>query len=89
MIREVPPIGSVLKGAGVYGVPAPSHVTRCPHSNNAFGHNRDCSCGWYRASQAVPYMEDEEELTESPYADPWDEADYLHDLQKERAVFGD
>lgn len=87
-MRDAPIAGMVNKGAGIYGVPAPTHVTRCPNSNNAFGHHRDCSCGWYRASQSVPYDE-EAEFPESPYRDPWDEADYLHDMEKEREVFGD
>ncbi|MCW2287002.1 hypothetical protein EDF60_1653 [Leucobacter luti] len=31
-----------------------------------------------------PWGEDLEE-----FPDPWDEADYLHDMEKEREVFGD
>ena len=56
-MRDAHLAGTVNNGAGIYGYPAPTHVTSCPNSNNAFGHHRDCSCGWYRASQSVPYME--------------------------------
>lgn len=31
-------------GAGYYGAPAPSHVTRCVNSNNPFGHSDSCPC---------------------------------------------
>lgn len=30
------------KGAGLYGAPAPTHKTRCPNSNNPFGHSTEC-----------------------------------------------
>ena len=91
-MREGHLAGAVNKGAGIYGVPAPTHVTECRHSHNPFGHNKECACGWwgrYLASQIVPYVEDEDDFPESPYGDPWAEADYLHDMQKEREVFGD
>ena len=43
-------------GAGLYGVPAPSHKTACPQSNNPFGHSDACPCR-VRASQQAPYAE--------------------------------
>lgn len=44
-------------GAGKYGAPEPMHKTRCPNSNNPFGHSKECACGWWlaRPSQTVPY----------------------------------
>ena len=72
MTREVPPVGSAVKGAGIYGVPAPTHVTRCPHSHNPHGHNRECVCGWWGrrlASQSVPYQEPGDVFPESPHND--------------------
>ena len=49
------------KGAGLYGAPAPSHVTACTESHNPFGHNPECKCGWAkkRPSQTVPCQEPE------------------------------
>ena len=46
-------------GAGLYGAPAPTHVTACVNSKNPHGHNQECKCGWAkkRASQSVPYQE--------------------------------
>lgn len=48
-------------GAGLYGAPAPTHVTACVNSKNPHGHNPECKCGWAkkRASQSVPYQEPE------------------------------
>ena len=43
-------------GAGLYGVPAPTHKTACPQSNNPFGHSDARPCR-VRASQQVPYAE--------------------------------
>lgn len=34
-------------GAGLYGAPAPTHVTKCVNSRNPFGHNKECPCGWW------------------------------------------
>lgn len=50
------PIGPVTQG-GVYGREAPREQSKCPQRNNSFGHNRECACGWYRASQVTPYEE--------------------------------
>ncbi len=59
-MRDAHLAGTVNKGAGVYGYPAPTHVTRCVNSKNPYGHNRECPCGWYerqvRDSQRVPYL---------------------------------
>lgn len=41
-----PLIRNEFVGAGLYGGPAPSHVTRCVNSRNPYGHNRECPCGW-------------------------------------------
>lgn len=43
-------------GAGLYGVDGGSHKTACAQSNNPYGHSDSCPC---RASQSVPYMEQE------------------------------
>ena len=43
-------------GAGLYGAPAPTHVTSCVNSNNPHGHSDQCPCR-VRASQQVPYEE--------------------------------
>ena len=43
-------------GAGLYGVPAPTHVTSCVNSHNPHGHSDACPCR-ARASQQVPYAE--------------------------------
>ncbi len=48
------------KGAGIYGYPAPTHVTRCSNSNNPFGHSEECPCGWARR----PLIWNDEEVTE-------------------------
>lgn len=45
-------VGPASRGAGVYGTPAPSHVTRCVNSRNPHGHNRECPCGWWAREQA-------------------------------------
>ena len=91
MTREVPPVGSATQGAGIYGYPAPSHVTRCPNSNNSFGHHKECVCGWYRASQSVPYLEpdDGDEIEPSPH-EPWwpAENDVYGDQMREEREFG-
>ena len=34
------------KEGGLYGQPKPTHKTRCPNSNNPYGHSPDCLCGW-------------------------------------------
>lgn len=47
MTREIR-VETNQRGAGYYGAPAPSHVTRCVHSRNPFGHNPECNCGWAR-----------------------------------------
>lgn len=46
-------------GAGLYGVPAPTHKTACTNSNNPNGHNPACpKCKPVTfASQQVPYAE--------------------------------
>ena len=46
------------KGSGLYGAPGPTHKTACPQSNNPNGHNWECACGWYRASQVTPYIDE-------------------------------
>ena len=67
-------------GAGVYGAPAKSHKTRCPQSNNPFGHHPECACRQAaRPSQVVPYTE----------PDPWDQADDWHEEQRMEAMFGE
>lgn len=45
MTREIR-VETNQRGAGYYGAPAPSHVTRCVNSNNPFGHSPFCPCGW-------------------------------------------
>lgn len=39
-------------GAGFYGYPAPTHVTRCVNSRNSAGHSAECPC-WRRADRIV------------------------------------
>ena len=51
------PIGPVTQG-GVYGRETPREQSKCPQRNNSFGHNRECACGWFRASQVTPYMDE-------------------------------
>lgn len=51
-------------GAGFYGGPAISHKTACAQSNNPYGHNPACPCR--RASQSVPYSEDDPVWPPSP-----------------------
>lgn len=57
-MREVSLTGVATNGAGIYGYSAPSHVTKCRHSNNPNGHNPECPCGW--ANQ--PLIWDDEEV---------------------------
>lgn len=38
-------------GAGTYGAPEQTHKTRCPHSNNPFGHSRECACKWWEETR--------------------------------------
>lgn len=58
-MREAHLAGKVNKGAGYYGAPAPTHVTRCVNSNNAAGHNPACPCGW----AYMPLIWEDEEVT--------------------------
>ena len=69
-MRDAHLAGSVNKGAGIYGVPAPTHVTTCPNSNNAFGHSAACPCRTTRKSQVVPYAE-EDHFGRSPHEQWW------------------
>ena len=43
-MRDAHLAGAVNKGAGIYGVPAPTHVTTCRHSHNPHGHSAVCRC---------------------------------------------
>lgn len=50
-MREGQIIGRANMGAGSYGTPAPTHVTRCVNSKNPHGHNKECPCGWWTREQ--------------------------------------
>lgn len=52
MTREIR-VETNQRGAGYYGAPAPSHVTRCHHSNNGIGHSDQCPCGVLERRVAV------------------------------------
>ena len=60
------------RGAGVNRFGS-SHVTKCPQSNNPYGHNPECECGWAkgRASQSVPYEDDAPVFEKSPHGKWW------------------
>ncbi|MFF8817310.1 hypothetical protein ACF07D_04830 [Leucobacter sp. NPDC015123] len=82
-------------GAGLYGAPPPSHKTKCPQSNNPFGHHPDCKCGWAareRPSQVIPYAEPdlEADLPVSEHEHWWPaENDYEGDQMREERAFND
>lgn len=91
-MRDAPIAGLVNKGAGIYGYPAPSHVTKCVNSNNPYGHSPSCPCLALRASQSVPYLEPDEgdAIEPSPHESWWPaENDVYGDQMREEREFGD
>lgn len=72
-------------GDNLYGGTAPSHKTKCPQSNNPYGHSEECGCRTIvRASQIIPYAD-------HPYEDcdatclACNEQSWWHQLQAERS----
>lgn len=57
---RIHPLVPTTSAISVQGKSKPVHKTRCKNSNNPAGHNPECSCGWARASQVVPYMREQE-----------------------------
>lgn len=80
-------------GDNLYGASPRSHVTECVHSKNPYGHNPECSCGWFarsRPPQVIPYEEPDlaPDLPASDHEHWWPaENDYEGDQMREERAF--
>ncbi|GAA1329008.1 hypothetical protein ACFSWE_16575 [Leucobacter albus] len=87
-------IGGTM-GDNIYGAQPASHVTKCVHSRNPYGHNPECVCGWAnidRPSQVVPYLERDisDELPVSDHEHWWPaDIDQDVDRMREERAFND